>query len=148
MHVSAWSPRLDPDRARPAGVTASGLDALLATSEAVSLHLRLVPETRGLLDADRIRLLTPGSLLVNTARAGLLDTSALREAVVAGRLGGLAIDVFDAEPPPPDDPLCHHPAVLATPHMAWMTGQAVDRFVAAAAGFACDGVTGPVRRVG
>src|SRR5262249_2126264 len=79
------------------------------TSEAVSLHLRLVPETRGFLDADRIGLMAPGSLLVNTARAGLTDSAALRDAVAAGRLGGLPVDGVDAEAPAPPRPPSPHP---------------------------------------
>ncbi|MFD8337509.1 NAD(P)-dependent oxidoreductase [Streptomyces solisilvae] len=147
MRVSAWSPHLDGARCAAVGAVPCGLEELLATSDAVSLHLRLSSAGERLLGRAELGLLADGALLVNTARAGLLDMAALRETVLAGRLGGVALDVFDIEPLPPEDPLRHHPTVLVTPHLAWMTKEAVDRFVAAAAGFVQHRTTTQVRQV-
>ncbi|MDF3290648.1 NAD(P)-dependent oxidoreductase [Streptomyces silvisoli] len=148
MRVAAWSPSLDEETARAAGVRRLPLDTLLGGVDAVSLHLRQGPGTRQLIDARRLALLGSGTLLVNTARAGLLDMAELRRRLAAGLVGGVALDVAEVEPLPPDDPLRTDPRVLATPHMAWMTDEAVVRFLTAALAFATTGRdTGTVRRV-
>ncbi|MEU2792628.1 NAD(P)-dependent oxidoreductase [Streptomyces sp. NPDC007100] len=125
------------------------LDALLGTADAVSVHLRAVPGNQEIIDARRLALLGPRTLLVNTARAALVDMSELRRRLADGLLGGVALDVFDIEPLPADDLLRRHPNSLATPHMAWMTDDAVGRFLAAAVAFAVSKDTGPglVRRI-
>ncbi|MER6379915.1 NAD(P)-dependent oxidoreductase [Streptomyces sp. NPDC001127] len=135
MEVSAWSPRLDRGGATPEGVRGMSLRDLLSWSDAVSLHLRLSPQTKGIIGASEIKLMSENALLVNTARAALLDMAAIRAAVAAGRLGGVALDVHDVEPLPKADILRCHPLVLCTPHMAWMTEQTIDRFVTAVASF-------------
>lgn len=101
------------------------LDELLETSDIITLHVPLTPSTENLLSADRIRRLRPEALVVNTARAEVVDTGALLAALDAGTVGGYVVDVFHPEPPDPDDPLLHHPKVLATPHMAAMTHEAM-----------------------
>lgn len=75
----------------------------------------------------------PHALLVNTARAGVVDGAAVLAALDAGRLRGYAVDVFAPEPPAADDPMLHHPRVLATPHMAAMTTDALDAMAVAVA---------------
>ncbi|MFE7118999.1 NAD(P)-dependent oxidoreductase [Streptomyces sp. NPDC057654] len=149
MRVAAWSPRLDEEAARAAGVRTMPLDALLAEADVVSLHLRAVPGAAPVLDARRLALLGPHTLLINTARAALIDMAELRRRLAADLLGGVALDVFDTEPLPADDLLCHHPRALVTPHMAWMTDEAVTRFVSDALAFATAPETadGLVRRI-
>ncbi|MFC9234083.1 NAD(P)-dependent oxidoreductase [Streptomyces decoyicus] len=149
MRVAAWSPSLDEDTARAAGVALLPLDTLLRSADAVSLHLRSTPQNEQLIDARRLALLGPRALLVNTARAALIDMAELRRRLAAGLLGGVALDVFDLEPLPADDLLRSHPDSLATPHMAWMTEDAVERFLAAAVAFATSGDTaaGPIRQL-
>ena len=84
----------------------------------------LTEETRGLLDARRLSLMKPGAFVVNIARGPIVDERALTSALVEGRLAGAALDVYDAEPPPPDHPLRAHDDILLSPHVAGGTGEA------------------------
>jgi phosphoglycerate dehydrogenase-like enzyme len=95
------------------------LDDLLARSEVVSVHLRLSPESTGLLDRDRLAHLPPGAILINTARGAIVDEPALIEALQSGRLAGAGLDVFASEPLPADHPLRAAPNVVLTPHIGW-----------------------------
>lgn len=103
------------------------LDELLAASDVVSLHVPLTPDTTGLLNADRLARLRPGTVLVNTARGGLVDQPALVEALRTGRLAAAGLDVFADEPTQPDDPILSCPRVVLTPHVAWLTGETLAR---------------------
>jgi len=113
MRVLGWSRTL---RSLP-GVEGCALDALLARSDFVSLHLALTPETRGLLGTRELALLRPGAVLVNTARGGILDEGALCAALASGRLAAAALDVFASEPLDPASPLLAAPNLLLTPHI-------------------------------
>ncbi len=106
------------DDARPGRVP---LDTLLERSDVVSLHVPLTPQTEGLIDARRLRLMRPHALLINTARGAVVDNVALAEALREGVIGGAAIDVLDREPPPLDHPLLAPdiPNLILTPHTAW-----------------------------
>lgn len=97
------------------------LDDLLREADVVSLHLPLTPETGRLLDARRLELMKPGAVLVNTARGGLVDEDALAAALDSGRLAGAGLDTFAVEPAPAGTPLLARDAVVATPHVAWLT---------------------------
>jgi phosphoglycerate dehydrogenase-like enzyme len=102
------------------------LDELLRTADVVSVHVRLTPESRGLLGPREIGLMKPGAILVNTARGPIVDTDALIAALHAGRLAGAALDVFDAEPLPSGHPLLACEQVILTPHNADQTPEGMD----------------------
>ena len=100
--------RLTPERERALGVECLALDELLATSDVVSIHCPLTPETRHLIDAAALSRMKPTALIVNTARGPIVDEAALADALVEGRLGGAALDVYEREPEV-------HPRLLAAP---------------------------------
>jgi D-3-phosphoglycerate dehydrogenase len=100
------------------------LDLALRDADVVSLHLALTPETEGILDAARLDLLKPGAILVNTARAQLVDPSALEDALKVGRIGHAALDVFVHEPLPSNSAWYGMDNVTLTPHAAYMTDDA------------------------
>lgn len=125
------------ERARALGMEVIGLArgapdraAFFAACHAVSLHCPLTPETRGLVDAAAFAALRPGALLVNCARGDVIDRAALVDALAAGRLGGVALDVHWHEPADPDDPLYADPRVLAMPHTAGSTEESFERISA------------------
>lgn len=95
------------------------LDELLASSDVVSLHCPLFPETRGIIDKDALSRMKAGAFLLNTARGALIDESAVSEALHSGKLRGTAMDVAAQEPIPSDSPLLNAPNCILTPHMAW-----------------------------
>lgn len=102
------------------------IDELLAKSDIVSLHVPLTPESHRLIDARTLGLMKPGSILINTARGGLVDEAALVAALQSGHLGGAGLDVFATEPLPRDHPLITCPNVILTPHIAAGTRDALQ----------------------
>ena len=126
MQVVAWTFTPSPERAARLGVRYVALEELLAGSDVVSLHLRLSAESQGLIGASQLALMKPAALLINTARGGLVDGAALADALDRGALFGAALDVFEPEPPPPDDPLLRCERVVLTPHAADMTPEGVE----------------------
>jgi (S)-sulfolactate dehydrogenase len=96
-------------------------DDLLRDADVVSLHVPLTSATRKLIDAGKLALMKHDAILVNTARGGVVDESALAEALNSGRLGGAALDVFDTEPLPAGSPLAGCPHLILTPHIAGVT---------------------------
>jgi len=121
MKVIAWTRNPDPQRARRHGIEFTDLDQLLAMSDVVSLHLSSTPQTHGLLNADRLRAIKPGALLINTARSQLLDEATLIELLKSGHIRAAGIDVFDDEPIAADHPYIGLDNVVMTPHVAYNT---------------------------
>jgi D-3-phosphoglycerate dehydrogenase len=122
----AYDPYPDRDFARQHSVALLGLDELLGSADIVSLHLPLLPETRGMVDAAFLARLKPGAFLVNTARGELIDEAALFEALQSGALRGAALDALAQEPPVPHHPLLALPQVIATPHLGAQTDGATN----------------------
>jgi phosphoglycerate dehydrogenase-like enzyme len=106
------------------GVTFSDVDALVREADIVSLHLPLLPQTKNIIDAKRIAAMKPGAVLINCARGGLVDETALAEALKSGRLFGAGIDAFSQEPPV-GNPLLDLDNTVVTPHLA---GATLDNF--------------------
>ena len=113
--------RLAPEAERELGVRFVDRDELLATSDIVSLHVPLLPETRCLIDARALGLMRPTAILVNTARGELVDEAALEQALVSGQILAAGLDVLTQEPPPADHPLLKLDNVVLTPHSAGPT---------------------------
>jgi D-3-phosphoglycerate dehydrogenase / 2-oxoglutarate reductase len=123
MDVSAFDPLVSDSEVVADGVRPTALDELLRSSTAVSLHAPLTDETRGLLGARELALLPEGAFVVNAARGGLVDAEALLDALRAGRLGGVALDVLDVEPPAPGE-APEAPRLIVTPHAGWYSERA------------------------
>jgi D-3-phosphoglycerate dehydrogenase len=123
MNVLAWGSEGSLERAAADGVaTASSKDALFEESDVVSLHLRLVDVTRGIVTAGDLARMKPTSLLVNTSRAGLIEPGALVTGLRAGRPGLAAVDVYEEEPLlDVDNPLLNMDNVVCTPHVGYVT---------------------------
>lgn len=115
------------------GLEQVDLDRLLRESDFVSLHTPLTPETRGLMNAERLASMKPSAILVNTARGPIVDTDALYEALAAGQLWGAGLDVTDPEPLPPDHPLYTLSNCLILPHIASASIATRDRMATLAA---------------
>jgi D-3-phosphoglycerate dehydrogenase / 2-oxoglutarate reductase len=127
MEVVAW--------ARPGGTAARSndiprlpLDELLRTSDVVSIHLRLSKESAGLLHAERLQSMKPGSVLINTSRGAIVDEPALIDALTKGPLAGAGLDVFTHEPLSPDSPLRSLSNVMLTPHVGWTVEEVFEEF--------------------
>lgn len=129
MSVGAFDPHLPADAAAWLGIERMELDALLAGSDVVSLHVPLTAETRGLLDARAIGLMRPDAVLINTSRGGVVDEAALAEALRAGRLRGAALDVFETEPLTAEagGRFAGLANVILTPHVAGVTVESNGR---------------------
>ena len=127
MNVVAWNRSGVP--ADLACTAADSLDALLAESHVVSLHLGLNDETRGIIDARRLALLRPDAMLVNTARGAVIDEPALIDVLQAGKIRAAGLDVFADEPIDGSHPLAKLENVTITPHAAFMTAEASYRLL-------------------
>jgi D-3-phosphoglycerate dehydrogenase len=128
MKVIAWnrSPKSHP------GVTFTDLDTVLATSDVVSLHLLLNEETRGMITREKIFAMKPGVILINTARAAVVDEVAMIDALKSGHIRHAGLDVFNVEPLPGDHPLTKLPNVTLSAHSAFRTPEASENLIEAA----------------
>ena len=125
MRCIGYDPLVAADAVRAAGAEPVTLEALLAQSDVVTLHLPVTPETKKMFDAARIASMKKGSVLVNAARGDLVDEAALVSALQSGQLAGAALDVFAAEPPGAI-PLLALPNVVASPHIGASTREAQE----------------------
>jgi len=128
MELVTWSPHMTAERAEKGGAKSVSLEELLSTSRVVTLHLVPAPETRKLLNAQRLATMRPDSILVNTARSALIDMAALGAALDAGRPAIAALDVYDDEPLPAGDPLAKRENVVLTPHLGFVNDPVFNRF--------------------
>ena len=123
MKVVAYDPFLSPERAIELGVEKVELDALLARADFITLHTPLTDQTRGILSREALGKTKPGVRIVNCARGGLIDESALKDALDSGHVAGAALDVFSQEPAK-DNPLFGTPGLICTPHLGASTTEA------------------------
>jgi D-3-phosphoglycerate dehydrogenase / 2-oxoglutarate reductase len=134
MKVIVYDPYLPPESLRAAGCEPiSDIDAALPRVDFVTIHCPKNTETIGMLGAARLRHMKKTAYLVNTARGGIVDESALHAALTEGMIAGAGIDVFDPEPPAPDHPLLKLANVVTSPHMAGVTRESIDRMAVQAA---------------
>ncbi len=128
MRVAAYDPYVAEDRMTESGIEREDrIEGVLARSDVVSVHAPLTEETRHLMNERRFAHMKPGAFFVNVSRGGLVDERALCNALDRGQVAGAALDVFDPEPPSPDNPLLHRDDVLVTPHIAGVTVASRER---------------------
>lgn len=144
MDVIAW--QRTPESTGEEGVEFVNLDELLSRSDVLSIHLKLSGESRGLLDAGKLALMKPGSVLVNTARGAIVDEVALIEALKNGPLSAAGLDVFAQEPLAADSPLRVLPNVVLTPHIGWTVEEVLTEFADIAADQLEDYLAGKLQR--
>jgi D-3-phosphoglycerate dehydrogenase len=144
--VIAYDPMLSLEAAAAAGVRLVGMDELLAQSDYISLHLPLTSETRHLIDASSLARTKPGVIIVNTARGGLIDETALANALDTGHVAGAGLDVFEGEADPEQrasiERLLAAPNVIATAHAAGSSREGLERTNAIAAQCVIDVLNG------
>ena len=128
MKTIAWSQNLTAERAEEHGCTLVDKAELFRTADYVTLHLIMGPRTRGIVGAAEFAAMKPGAFLVNTSRSGLIDGPALLAALNERRIAGAALDVFDIEPLPPDDPILKAPNTLLTPHLGYATRESYESY--------------------
>ena len=126
MKVIAYTFNPSDERAEKLGVRFVGLDELLASSDVVTIHTKLTPDSEKLIGAREISLMKPTAILVNVARGPIVDEAALVEALNAGHISGAALDVFEDEPLPEGSPITQCEQVVLTPHIADMTPEGLD----------------------
>jgi D-3-phosphoglycerate dehydrogenase len=126
MRILVHDPIARPETLQSHNAEGVSLDDLLAQADFVSIHTPLIPETRAMINRDRLRRMKPTAFLINTARAGIIDQDALLAALQEGRIAGAALDVFDPERLPADHPLLAQPNLLATPHVAFYSEESVQ----------------------
>ena len=128
MEVQAWSQNLTPERATERGVIYKDKEAFFATSDFLSIHLKLSARVTGLVGAEELALMKPDACIVNTSRAPIIDESAVISALNTGKLGGAALDVYHREPLPKSDALRTTPNLILTPHIGYVTRETMRVF--------------------
>jgi D-3-phosphoglycerate dehydrogenase len=127
MRVLAHDPYLTAEQAAEHGARLVGFLELLQRADVITVHTPLTPQSRGLIGRAQIEAMKPGARLLNVARGGIVDESALADALASGHLAGAAVDVYSTEPMSPDNPLRSAPNTVLTPHLGASTAEAQDR---------------------
>lgn len=125
--VLGYDPILSADAVEELGIRPATFEELIAEADILTIHIPLLPETRGLIGSEQLARMKRGAFVVNCARGGIVDEGALLDALHSGQIGGAALDVFEQEPPAFPSPLIEHPNVVATPHIAASTHEAQER---------------------
>jgi D-3-phosphoglycerate dehydrogenase len=133
MNVIAYDPYISEDAARKLQVELVDLESIYKRSDMITIHVPKSPETSYMINQETIQKMKNGVRIVNCARGGLVDEKALAEALTSGKVAGAALDVFEKEPPPPDNPLLSIPSVICTPHLGASTEEAQDNVAIAIA---------------
>ena len=128
METVAWSQNLNRENAEQAGVRLVGKEELFRVSDVVTLHLVLSRRTQGIVGAPELNLMKPSAWLVNTSRGPLIQEAALVDVLQKRRIAGAALDVYDAEPLPPDHPFRVLDNMVATPHVGFVTRDTYETF--------------------
>jgi len=126
MRILANDPYVSPQVAEDISVELVSLEELYASSDYITLHVALTPETRGMISREAFGRMKQGVRLVNCARGEMIDSQSLAEAIESGKVAGAALDVFETEPPPPDSSLLGMNPVIASPHIAGSTEEAQE----------------------
>jgi phosphoglycerate dehydrogenase-like enzyme len=129
MNVISWSRNNDAGRAAAIGSQAVSFDELLASTDVISLHVRLSDETRNMMGAPEFARMKRGAIVINTARGGLIDEDALVHALNSGQVAGAGLDVFAREPLPSGHPFLTMENIVMTPVSAWSTVDASARMI-------------------
>ena len=133
MNVIAYDPYISEDAARKLQVELVDLESIYKRSDLITIHVPKNTETSYMINQETIQKMKDGVRIVNCARGGLVDEKALAEALTSGKVAGAALDVFEKEPPSPDNPLLSIPSVICTPHLGASTEEAQDNVAIAIA---------------
>jgi D-3-phosphoglycerate dehydrogenase / 2-oxoglutarate reductase len=143
MKVIAFDPYVAPEKGREMGITiVQTSDDIFRQADVVSMHTPLTPETKGFVNAARLRMMKPTAFLVNFSRGEVVEEKALYEALKSGVIAGAAIDVYDPEPPLKDNPLFDLDNIILSPHSAALTQECVIRMATGAAEGVVDVLSG------
>ncbi len=146
MKVVAFDPHIRPEMAEKLGVELMDLDGVLAAADYISVHTPLTPETKGLLNKEFFSKMKDGAMVINCARGGIVNEADLYDALVSGKLGGAALDVFEHEPTTKEHPLLSLDNFICTPHLGASTREAQENVAVAVARQIADYLTkGEVR---
>jgi phosphoglycerate dehydrogenase-like enzyme len=126
MKPIAWSQNLTAERAAEAGCTRVDKADLFRRADVLTIHLLMSERTRGIVGREEFALMKPSAILINTARAAIVDETALIEALTSGKIAGAGIDVYSKEPLPPDAPIRRAPNTVLTPHLGYVTRETYE----------------------
>lgn len=133
MTVVAFDPFVTPAKVTELGFEAATVEEMLPKVDFLTVHVPMTGETKGLIGAEQLAKMKRTARVLNVSRGGIYDEQALADALKAGTIAGAGIDVFTAEPPPPDNPLLHAPNVVLTPHLGASTLEAQENVAVEAA---------------